>query len=403
MNLKGKRILLGITGGIAAYKMAQTVRLLKKLGAEVRCMMTPASSDFITPLTVATLSENPVGIDFYDTKTGNWTNHVEWALWADVMLFAPVTASSLAKMAHGFSDNFLLATYLSAKCPIFIAPAMDLDMYAHPTTHENLEKLQAFGYTIIPAESGFLASGLIGQGRMAEPETLVSHLIQHFAQHAGFKNKKVLITAGPTYEAIDPVRFIGNHSSGKMGFALAEAAANMGAQVVLISGPTASKINHPNVQLIPVQSAEDMLQAVKSNWNDCNLGVFAAAVADYRPIHAADQKIKKTQEDLVIELTKNPDILSWAAAEKTKDQVVVGFALETQNGLDYAKGKLEKKKLDAIVLNQMGEPGVGFGVDTNSVQLIFPNNNIRSFELQSKQELAYQLLIALHNEIFENR
>lgn len=403
MNLKGKRILLGITGGIAAYKMAQTVRLLKKSGAEVRCMMTPASSDFITPLTLSTLSENPVGIDFYDTKTGNWTNHVEWALWADVMLFAPVTASSLAKMAHGFSDNFLLATYLSAKCPVFIAPAMDLDMYAHPTTAENLEKLKGFGYTIIPAESGFLASGLIGQGRMAEPETLVAHLIKHFAQHHGFSNKKVLITAGPTYEAIDPVRFIGNHSSGKMGFALAEAAANMGAEVILISGPTAQTIAHPNVQLIPIKSADEMLAAVKENWSSCDLGIFASAVADYRPVQTADQKIKKTDDNLVIELTKNPDILSWAASEKNKNQLVVGFALETQNGLDYAKGKLEKKKLDAIVLNQMGEPGVGFGVDTNSVQLIFPNNNIRSFELQSKQQLAYQLLIALHDEIFENR
>lgn len=403
MNLKGKRILLGVTGGIAAYKMAQTVRLLKKLGAEVRCMMTPASSDFITPLTLSTLSENPVGIDFYDTKTGNWTNHVEWALWADVMLFAPVTASSLAKMAHGFSDNFLLATYLSAKCPVFIAPAMDLDMYAHPTTAENLEKLESFGYTIIPAESGFLASGLIGQGRMAEPETLVAQLISHFAQHPGFLNKKVLITAGPTYEAIDPVRFIGNHSSGKMGYALAEAAANLGAKVILVSGPTALTIAHPNVELIPVKSAEEMLTAVKANWSQCDLGVFASAVADYRPVHAVDQKIKKSDDNLVIELTKNPDILSWAASEKRKNQLVVGFALETQNGLDYAKGKLEKKKLDAIVLNQMGEPGVGFGVDTNSVQLIFPNNNIRSFELQSKQQLAYQLLITLHDEIFENR
>lgn len=403
MILKGKRILLGITGGIAAYKMAQTVRLLKKQGAEVRCMMTPASSDFITPLTLSTLSENPVGIEFYDTKTGAWTNHVEWALWADVMLFAPVTASSLAKMAHGFSDNFLMATYLSAKCPVFIAPAMDLDMYAHPTTHTNLEILRKNGNHIIPAESGFLASGLVGEGRMAEPETLVAHLIAHFAQHEGFTDKTILVTAGPTYEAIDPVRFIGNHSSGKMGFALAEAAANLGANVILISGPTNQKTSHHNIHLVAVQSANDMLVAVQQNWNDCDLGIFAAAVADYRPDSPADQKIKKTEDQLTIRLTKNPDILSWAAANRTNNQTVVGFALETQNGLDYAKGKLEKKKLDAIVLNQMGEAGVGFGVDTNSVQLIFSNNNIRRFELQSKQELAYQLLITLHDEILKNR
>ena len=403
MILKGKRILLGITGGIAAYKMAQTVRLLKKQGAEVRCMMTPASSDFITPLTLSTLSGNPVGIEFYDTKTGAWTNHVEWALWADVMLFAPVTASSLAKMAHGFSDNFLMATYLSAKCPVIIAPAMDLDMYAHPTTHANLRILQKNGNYIIPAESGFLASGLVGEGRMAEPETLVAHLIAHFTKHEGFSDKVVLVTAGPTYEAIDPVRFIGNHSSGKMGFAIAEAAANLGANVILISGPTNQKTTHHNIHLIPVQSANEMLTAVQQNWNDCHLGVFAAAVADYRPVSPAEQKIKKTEEHLTIELTKNPDILSWAAANRTNGQTVVGFALETQNGLDYAKGKLEKKKLDAIVLNQMGEAGVGFGTDTNSVQLIFSNNNIRRFELQSKQELAYQLLITLHDEILKNR
>jgi len=402
MILKGKRILLGITGGIAAYKMAQTVRLLKKQGADVRCMMTPASSDFITPLTLSTLSENPVGLEFYDKHTGAWTNHVEWALWADVMLFAPVTASSLAKMANGFSDNFLMATYLSAKCPVFVAPAMDLDMYAHPTTAKNLEILESFGHTIIPAESGFLASGLEGQGRMAEPETLVQILIEHFYRNEAFVGKRILITAGPTYEAIDPVRFIGNHSSGKMGFALAEAAANLGAQVELITGPTNCVLVHKNVRITNVKSADEMLSAVQSTWSNCHLGIFSAAVADYKPETSADHKIKKTNDDLAIKLVKNPDILSWASVNKTAKQKVVGFALETNDGLNYAKSKLEKKNLDAIVLNQIGEAGVGFGVDTNSVQLLFPNNNIRSFELQSKKQLAYQLLEALQNEIFEN-
>lgn len=395
MSLKDKRVLVGITGGIAAYKIATFIRLLKKQGADVRCMMTPASSDFITPLTVATLSENPVGIDFYNSKTGEWTNHVEWALWADVMIFAPVTANSLAKMAHGFTDNFLLATYLSAKCPVFIAPAMDLDMYAHPTTKTNLAIVEGFGHTIIPAESGFLASGLSGEGRMAEPETLLDVLENHFAKDDRFVGQTILITAGPTYEAIDPVRFIGNHSSGKMGFALAEAAAKKGANVILISGPTHCKTTHKNIQLLAVQSAEEMLQAVQNNWKNATLGIFAAAVADYRPEMVANQKIKKSAEDLRIQLIKNPDILTWAASNKTSHQRVVGFALETQNGLEYAKDKLIRKHLDAIVLNEMGESGVGFGVDTNAVSLIDKNNNIRSFELQSKVDLAFALLDAL--------
>lgn len=400
MSLEGKRILVGVTGGIAAYKIASFVRLLKKQGAEVRCMMTPASSDFITPLTLSTLSGSPVGIEFYDPKTGEWTNHVEWALWADVMIFAPVTATSLAKMAHGFSDNFLMATYLSAKCPVFIAPAMDLDMYQHPTTKANLERMESFGYTVIPAESGFLASGLEGQGRMAEPEVLVQYLQDHFNRDARFSGKKILITAGPTYEAIDPVRFIGNHSSGKMGFSLAEAAASKGAEVILVSGPTHLKTSHEKIRVVRVMSALQMLEAVQLHWDQADWGVFASAVADYRPMVAADQKIKKTAENLQIDLEKNPDILSWASANR-KLQKVVGFALETQNGLDYAQGKLEKKKLDAIVLNEMGEPGVGFGTDTNSVKLIFKSNKIRSFELQSKQELAFSLLNELMNTLYE--
>jgi phosphopantothenoylcysteine decarboxylase/phosphopantothenate--cysteine ligase len=399
MSLKGKRVLVGITGGIAAYKIASFVRLLKKQGAEVRCMMTPASSHFITPLTLATLSEEPVGMEFYDPKTGTWTNHVEWALWSDLMIIAPATANSLAKMAHGFSDNFLLATFLSAKCPVLIAPAMDLDMYAHPSTKRNIEKLQADGCTIIPAEKGFLASGLEGEGRMAEPETLVMYLENELVGDKVLNGKKVLITAGPTYEAIDPVRFIGNHSSGKMGFALAEAAAACGAQVQLISGPSALKVNHPAISVIRVKSAAQMMSAVQTHWSSTDLGVFAAAVADYRPKLVADQKIKKKADELTIELIKNPDILAWAASNKLESQKIIGFALETKDGLNYAQEKLIRKNLDAIVLNEMGPEGVGFGGDTNSVQLIFRNNNnIRSFELQSKKELAFALIHAIAKE-----
>jgi phosphopantothenoylcysteine decarboxylase/phosphopantothenate--cysteine ligase len=399
MSLKGKRVLVGVTGGIAAYKIATFVRLLKKQGAEVRCMMTPASSHFVTPLTLATLSEQPVGMEFYDPKTGSWTNHVEWALWADLMVIAPATANSLAKMAHGFSDNFLLATFLSAKCPILIAPAMDLDMYAHPSTKRNIAQLEADGCTIIPAEKGFLASGLEGEGRMAEPETLLAYVENAFVTEKLLTGKSVLITAGPTYEAIDPVRFIGNHSSGKMGYALAEAAAALGGKVHLISGPSALTVSNPNIKLHRVRSAEEMLRSVQEYWSSCDWGIFAAAVADYRPKIVADQKIKKNSDELIIELTKNPDILSWAASTKTTFQKVIGFALETKDGLTYAKDKLIRKDLDAIVLNEMGQTGVGFGVDTNSVQLLFRNNNnIRSFELQSKNELAFALINAIAKE-----
>lgn len=401
MSLQGKRILVGVTGGIAAYKIPSFVRLLKKQGAEVRCIMTPASSDFISPLTLATLSENPVGLEFYDAKTGVWTNHVEWALWADLFIVAPATANSLAKMANGFTDNFLLATYLSAKCPVFIVPAMDLDMYAHPTTTQNLQKLESLGCSIIPAEEGFLASGLVGKGRMAEPETMLEFLEFHFEKDERFVGKTILITAGPTYEAIDPVRFIGNHSSGKMGFALAENAAKIGAKVILITGPSNCETSIKSIDVIRVTSADEMLQAVQNNITKCDWGIFSAAVADYKPVSKAEQKIKKTEENLHIELQKNPDILSWFAANKNADQKAIGFALETQNGLEYAIDKLKRKNLNAIVLNQMGEPGVGFGVDTNSVNLIFSNNNIRTFELQSKDKLANKLLKELMNEWFE--
>lgn len=391
MSLQGKKILVGVTGGIAAYKVAPFVRLLKKAGAEVRCMMTSASCHFVTPLTLSTLSENEVALEFYDSSNGKWTNHVEWALWADAMIFAPTTASSLAKMANGLSDNFVITTYLSAKCPVFIAPAMDLDMYQHPTTKQNIAKLESFGNHIIPAEKGFLASGLEGEGRMAEPEVLLMHLNQYFSKDPRFEGKQVLITAGPTYEAIDPVRFIGNHSTGKMGFSLAEELADKGCKVVLIHGPSNLKTNNKRIQVIPVKSAAEMLVAVQNNWSEMDWGIFAAAVADYKPKHVASNKIKKSSEQLTVELERNPDILSWAADNKTK-QFVVGFALETQDGLTYAKEKLERKKLDAIVLNELGEPGVGFGTDTNSVKLIYKNNIIRSFELEDKKAIAAKIV-----------
>jgi phosphopantothenoylcysteine decarboxylase / phosphopantothenate---cysteine ligase len=399
MPLKGKRILIGITGGIAAYKTATLIRLLKKQGAEVRCMMTSASSDFITPLTISTLSENPVGLEFYNPKTGEWTNHVEWALWADLMLIAPATANSMAGMVHGFADNFLLATYLSRKSPVMIAPAMDLDMYANPVTQRNIAQLEKDGALVIPAESGELASGLTGQGRMAEPETILKHVEAFFCPDGTLSGKTFLITAGPTYEAIDPVRFIGNHSSGKMGFELAKAALARGARVIVISGPGNLSIDQPAAELHRVQSADEMLEAVKLHWDRADAGIFAAAVADYRPETKAPQKIKKSEDELTIRLVKNPDILSWASANRNNGQKVIGFALETVNGEAYAREKLAKKNTDAIVLNEMSEPGVGFGGDTNKVSLILPDNKIVRFELQSKSAVAASLIDSL-TEIF---
>ncbi len=396
MILQGKRVLLGITGGIAAYKMAHTVRLLKKLGAEVRCMMTPASCDFITPLTLSTLSQHPVAVHFHVKETGEWHNHVEWGEWADVMLIAPATANSLAKMAHGFSDNFLLATFLSARCKVLIAPAMDLDMYQHATTKRNLEQLKKDGHVVIPAESGFLASGLSGEGRMAEPETLVSHVIDQLLKEEYWSNQKVLITAGPTYEAIDPVRFIGNHASGKMGIALANAAAHLGAKVELVLGPSSQPVDHPLIAIHRVQCAKEMLEVVQQKWTNCNLGIYAAAVADYRPTNVADIKIKKGDAEGLneIQLTENPDILKWASTNRL-NQKVFGFALETTNGFQHAQQKLINKQLDGIFLNVLGEEGVGFGTDTNRIHLLTPNNKMRSFELLQKSELAFQLLNAI--------
>ena len=330
--MQGKRILLGITGGIAAYKIAFLIRLLKKSGAEVKCIMTPASSDFISPLVVSTLSGNPVGIEFWNKKDGSWNNHVEYGLWADVLVIAPLTANTLSKMVTGTCDNLLLATYLSMKSKTIVAPAMDLDMYAHPTTTRNFAQLEKDGVQIIPAEDGELASGLEGTGRMAEPESIYVEIADYFETRLDPKinRKKVLITAGPTYENIDPVRFIGNHSSGKMGFAIAEQFLTEGAEVILVAGPTKLNLVHPNLTLVRVRSAEEMLSEVQKVWNSCNFGVFSAAVADYRPAEVAPEKIKKSDQEMNIRLVKNPDILMWAGRNK-QHQVLVGFALETND------------------------------------------------------------------------
>lgn len=390
--MKGKRILLGITGGIAAYKIAFLIRLLKKKGAEVKCIMTPASCDFISPLTLATLSENPVHIEFWNQQNGQWTNHVDLGIWPDVFVIAPCTANTLAKMAHGYCDNLLTATYLSAKCPVFITPAMDLDMYAHQTTEDNIQKLISFGNQIIAAEFGELASGLIGQGRMAEPETIVFHLDLFFEESKVFEGKSILITAGPTYEKIDPVRFIGNHSSGKMGYKIAESFLKRGAKVILISGPSNEKLTHQNLNLISIESASEMLAEVHKYWKNTSIGIFAAAVADYRPKEIADQKIKKSASEMTIELVKNPDILAWAGENKSDNQILVGFALETNDAIEHAKSKLERKKLDLIVVNTLEDEGAGFKNDTNRIHLLDKYNKLTSFELKSKTLVAEDIV-----------
>jgi len=397
--MKGKRILLGITGGIAAYKIAFLIRLLKKKEAEVRCIMTPASCDFISPLTIATLSENPVYIEFWNQKDGTWTNHVELGMWPDVFLIAPLTANTLAKMIHGQSDNLLTATYLSAKSPVIVAPAMDLDMYAHPATQSNLAILELQGVTIIPAESGELASGLVGQGRLAEPETIVEILEDHFASTSFFSGKTVLVTAGPTYEKLDPVRFIGNLSSGKMGFNIASSFLNQGANVILISGPTQQKLHHEQLRLIHVESADEMLAEVTQYWPQSDIGVFAAAVADYRPAEKQVVKIKKKEEEMTLQLVKNPDILAWAGAHRKDSQTLVGFALETNDAIENARGKLERKHLDHIIVNTLEDEGAGFGGETNRIRIIDKSNNLTSFELKPKHKVAADIVNYLKDRI----
>ena len=391
MALKGKKILLAISGGIAAYKMNYLVRDFVKKGAEVKVILTPSAENFVTKVTLSTLSKNAVYSDFYD-QNGTWNSHVELALWADVLMVAPCTANTLAKMVHGICDNLLIATYMSAKCPVFIAPAMDLDMYAHPSTKENLEKAERFGHHIIPAEFGELASGLEGQGRLAEPETILQKIEDFFTQNhsENLEGKTVLITAGPTYEAIDPVRFIGNHSSGKMGFSLAEEAVKRGAKVILISGPTSQNTNHKNIEIHRVTSAKEMYDEVFKYYEKVDVAIASAAVADYAPKIVAKEKIKKSEEEFTIELVKNPDILKTMGEKKTH-QFLVGFALETQNEEENAKSKLQKKNLDMIVLNSLRDEGAGFQKDTNKVKIL-THSEQKEFSLKSKDEVAKDIL-----------
>ncbi|MHB0754195.1 bifunctional phosphopantothenoylcysteine decarboxylase/phosphopantothenate--cysteine ligase CoaBC [Polaribacter sp. M15] len=398
--LSGKKILLGITAGIAAYKTASLVRLFIKLGADVKVIMTPASKDFITPLTLSTLSKNPVHSTFYDKEEENelWNNHVDFGLWADYFLIAPATANTMSKMANGTCDNLLLATYLSAKCPVYLAPAMDLDMYIHPSTKKSLDKLKSFGNSIIPATSGELASGLIGEGRMAEPEDIVAFIENDILEKLPLKGKKVLITAGPTYEAIDPVRFIGNHSSGKMGFAIANAAANFGAEVILISGPSHQQIQHSLINRVDVVSADEMYNAAHQYFNKVDIAVLSAAVADYKPKNVASQKIKKKDTALTIELAPTKDILASLGAVKTH-QFLVGFALETNNEIDNAKSKLKRKNLDAIVLNSLQDKGAGFATNTNKITIIDKDFNEKPFELKSKDDVAKDIINEIINKI----
>ncbi len=400
--LSGKKILLGVTAGIAAYKTAFLVRLFIKAGAEVKVILTPAAREFVTPLTLSTLSKNPVISSFTreEDDNGVWNNHVDLGLWADIMVIAPATANTLSKMATGNSDNFLLATYLSAKCPVYFAPAMDLDMFKHPSTTQSFETLSSFGNIMIPATSGELASGLVGEGRMAEPEDIISFLEEDIAKNLPLKGKKLLITAGPTYEAIDPVRFIGNHSSGKMGYEIAAAANEAGAEVVLISGPTHLENPHASINLIRVESAREMYEAAHQHFQTIDVAIAAAAVSDYRPKQVANQKIKKANAQLTIELERNPDILASLGAEK-KGQLLVGFALETENEQDNARGKLEKKNLDFIVLNSLNDKGAGFKTDTNKISILFRDGRKSDFGLKSKKEVARDILneiILLLNE-----
>jgi len=390
----GKRILLGISGGIAAYKIAYLIRLLKNQGAEVKCVMTPAASDFISPLVVSTLSQNPVAIEFWNKESGLWTNHVELALWADLYIIAPATANTIAKMASGICDNLLLACYYSSKSKTIIAPAMDLDMYQHPTFKRNLQQLISDNVLVIPATNGSLASGLEGEGRMEEPENILRFIQVNFPFNDVelSSKKKILITAGPSYEAIDPVRFIGNHSSGKMGFALAEICLAKAWDVCLICGPTNLDLAHPNLTIIPVFSAEDMLLAVQENWKNADIGIFSAAVSDYRPQKLESQKIKKTEKTINLQLLKNPDIISWASENRGAKQFVVGFALETNNALENALHKLESKKMDMIVLNSLEDKEAGFKKDTNKITILDKSKRKYDFPVKNKREVANDII-----------
>ena len=397
--LKNKKILLGISGSIAAYKIAFLTRLLVKEGAEVQIVMTQAAKEFITPLTLATLSKKPVLSEFVKDQTGTWNNHVDLGLWADVILIAPATAHTLAKCANGICDDLLTAIYLSAKCPVIFAPAMDLDMYQHPSTIENLRKLQSFGNQLIKSNFGELASGLVGEGRMAEPEELVEILIKHFSENFILKGKKVLITAGPTQEPIDPVRFISNHSTGKMGYAIANKFAKAGAEVTLVSGQVTLKSPDMSINLVKVRSANEMFEATKKYFEDADIIVLSAAVADYTPAVVAEKKIKKKEDTFTIELTKTVDIAKTLGATKRLDQLLVGFALETDNEVENAIGKIKSKNLDMIVLNSLQNAGAGFGHDTNKISIIKRDGTMIDFDLKSKQEVALDIVAVISEQL----
>ncbi|MBS1553802.1 MAG: bifunctional phosphopantothenoylcysteine decarboxylase/phosphopantothenate--cysteine ligase CoaBC [Bacteroidetes bacterium] len=390
--ISGKKIIVAVSGSIAAYKSALLVRLLVKAGAEVRVVMTPAAKDFVTPLTLSTLSKHPVLSEFTNGSEGLWNNHVELGLWADALVIAPASANTLAKMASGVCDNLLLAVYFSARCPVFFAPAMDLDMLQHPATQKNIQTVIGFGNRLIKSNYGVLASGLVGDGRMAEPEEIVEALSRYFGERAKLSGKKALVTAGPTYEALDPVRFIGNHSTGKMGFAIAEELANQGALVRLIAGPTQLQTTHPNIELTKVVSAEEMCKASMGVFAETDITVLSAAVADYKPVTKADQKIKKTSDQLTIELTKTHDIAAQLGSQKRNGQVMVGFALETENERANALKKLNTKNLDFIVLNSLNDAGAGFGHDTNKISIISKTGEEQKFSLKSKKEVAKDIV-----------
>jgi phosphopantothenoylcysteine decarboxylase/phosphopantothenate--cysteine ligase len=399
MRLKGKHIILGLTGSIAAYKAAYLLRGLVKEGADVQVVMTPAAKEFITPVTMSALSGRPVASDFFAANDGTWHSHVDMGQWADLMLVAPVTAATLGKMAHGIADNLLVTTYMSAKCPVYLAPAMDLDMFLHPSTLKNLDILRSFGNVILEPGEGELASGLHGKGRMQEPEQLVEEVVAFFLSKKKLLNKKVLVTAGPTYEKIDPVRFIGNYSSGKMGFALAEALAEQGARVILVSGPVSLQLTHPNIQRVDVESAAEMHEACLHHFPEMDAAIMCAAVADYRPKQTAGQKIKRQANEMHIDLEATTDIAASLGKLKTDHQLLVGFALETNDEEQNALGKLQKKNLDFIVLNSLNDQGAGFGVDTNKITILSKDNNAQEFELKHKTAVAADIVEKLAQEL----
>ena len=390
--LKGKHIILGVTGSIAAYKAATLTRLLVKEGASVKVVMTPLAKEFITPLTMATLSKSPIMVDFYNPENGDWNSHVDLGLWADLYLIAPASANTSGKMAGGIADNLLLTTYLSAKCPVMVAPAMDLDMYKHPATQRNLKVLQSFGNIIIEPESGELASGLIGKGRMEEPERIVAFIADYFARQEDFKGKKVVVTAGPTYEKIDPVRFIGNYSSGKMGLAIAEEFAGRGAEVVLVCGPVNLKTSHPAIRRVDVESAAQMYEVTSKEFVNSDVAVLSAAVADFTPKEKADHKIKRGKDDLLLELLPTKDIAAELGRIKTASQLLVGFALETNDEEVNALSKMQRKNLDMIVLNSLNDKGAGFSVDTNKVTILDKAGDKTVYELKTKVEVAKDIV-----------